>query len=219
MAHKRGNNPDMPPKREWCTPQWCFDYLNDVFHFEVDAAATAENTKCSEFYRDCFSVEWKEGAPHFMNPPYDNPKKFVRRAFEQSRKHHFVVACLIPFSNDRWWVELIVKHAHEILVYDGRFPFTDKSGNVITTGTDYKGVCVAIFDGTEEPRATAHIPMYTIPNLKPKTKSPIRNGASKKPTPQAMTSTCPDHPECDEWGNVQKQCLLSQCKMWATEVQ
>ena len=35
---------------EWATPQGFFDELNSVFHFDLDAAATAQNHKCETFY-------------------------------------------------------------------------------------------------------------------------------------------------------------------------
>lgn len=35
---------------EWETPQELFEQLNEEFEFDVDVCATAENTKCKEFF-------------------------------------------------------------------------------------------------------------------------------------------------------------------------
>ena len=35
---------------EWETPQELFDELNEEFHFDLDACATAKNHKCAEYF-------------------------------------------------------------------------------------------------------------------------------------------------------------------------
>lgn len=34
----------------WETPQDFFDKLDDIFHFDIDVCATADNAKCSVYY-------------------------------------------------------------------------------------------------------------------------------------------------------------------------
>lgn len=55
----------------WVTPQDFFDNLNEEFHFTVDVAASAENTKCERFYSEVdnglsknWSGERESGAIH-----------------------------------------------------------------------------------------------------------------------------------------------------------
>lgn len=46
---------------EWETPQAFFDRLNGKYHFTLDAAATADNAKCSRFFTkddDGISKNW-----------------------------------------------------------------------------------------------------------------------------------------------------------------
>lgn len=46
------------------TPQWLFDELDAVFHFDLDAAATPENAKCARFYTkedDALKKSWGGG--------------------------------------------------------------------------------------------------------------------------------------------------------------
>lgn len=43
------------------TPQWLFDELDEVFHFDLDAAATPENAKCAKYYTkedDALKKSW-----------------------------------------------------------------------------------------------------------------------------------------------------------------
>lgn len=46
------------------TPQWLFDSLDAVFHFDLDACATSENAKCRKFYTkedDALKKSWGGG--------------------------------------------------------------------------------------------------------------------------------------------------------------
>ena len=36
-------------KREWRTPRYIFDPLNEIFDFTIDVAATLENTLCPSY--------------------------------------------------------------------------------------------------------------------------------------------------------------------------
>lgn len=54
----------------WETPQEFFDKLNDEFHFTLDAAATKDNAKCSNYFtpeQDGLSQKWTGTV--FCNPP------------------------------------------------------------------------------------------------------------------------------------------------------
>jgi len=133
-------------------------------------AATAENTKCPIWYQDAFSVEWMKGKAHFMNPPYGDKKysieMFLQRAYEQSRTQGIVVACLIPFKCESWWIKWVMK-AHSISVFTepGRFPFCDEN-DVESKGNDFAAVCVVLFDGTKELVNRGYVPLTLLPNYK-----------------------------------------------------
>lgn len=46
---------------EWATPQWLFDELNNEFDFTLDACATDENHKCTNYYtieQDGLNKNW-----------------------------------------------------------------------------------------------------------------------------------------------------------------
>jgi site-specific DNA-methyltransferase (adenine-specific) len=96
----------------WSTPQELFDVLNAEFHFTIDAAASAENHKCSTWYgpggqhEDALAlVEW--GRPFcretiWINPPYSRglQGKFIQKAAQQCRVNNHTVVMLLPARTD-----------------------------------------------------------------------------------------------------------------------
>lgn len=95
---------------EWSTPQDFFDQLNTEFAFQIDAAATAQNTKCGLWWEDALTAtDWAIGPNTrvWLNPPYSQGKAFVARAKQEAKKGCLVV-CLIPSRTDtRMWHEHI----------------------------------------------------------------------------------------------------------------
>lgn len=95
---------------EWATPQDTYDALHREFWFTLDAAASAENTKCFEFFSidtDALLIDWHEGRDKsvWLNPPYSKCREFIAKAAEEARKGCTVV-CLVPSRTDtRWWHE------------------------------------------------------------------------------------------------------------------
>jgi phage N-6-adenine-methyltransferase len=125
---------------EWSTPQEFFDGLHREFHFDVDAAASAENAKCSVWYGDkvdALALENWATVPSsvWLNPPYSRVREFVAKAAEQAERGHSVV-CLVPSRTDtRWWHEHIWSADHlpypnvEIRFVKGRLKFGDSNNS------------------------------------------------------------------------------------------
>lgn len=60
------------------TPSYFFDFLDDIFHFDLDVCATAENSKCERYYDgaergDGLVMPW-DGRMNWCNPPYSRPE-------------------------------------------------------------------------------------------------------------------------------------------------
>lgn len=99
---------------EWSTPQDLFDRLNQKHHFTLDVAASHENAKC-EFYctkdgtffkgiddpwgrYNGLEMPWIDEVC-WMNPPYNDLKSWVAKAFFEAKRGAKVVA-LLPSRTD-----------------------------------------------------------------------------------------------------------------------
>lgn len=107
----------------WETPQWLFDELNNVYHFQTDVCAIPENAKCATYFtpeQDGLAQEWKGIC--WMNPPYGrNIGKWVKKAYESARNGATVV-CLLPSRTDTaWWHDYCMKG--KITFIRGRLKF------------------------------------------------------------------------------------------------
>lgn len=109
----------------WATPVEFFEYYNNIFRFDLDVCASAENAKCETFYTeedDGLAQEWEGNC--WMNPPYGREIiHWMRKAYESSLRGATVV-CLVPARTDtKWWHEYAMKG--EIEFIRGRLKFGD----------------------------------------------------------------------------------------------
>lgn len=138
---------------KWETPQWFFDKLNAKYGpFDLDVCASAENTKCLEWYgsgggatyHDGLEVAWS-GVIHtprgtvsgrwlpkcWMNPPYGREiGKWVKKAYEESTKGCLVVALLPARVDTKWFHDWIYGRPNvEVSFLRGRLKF----GNAVNS--------------------------------------------------------------------------------------
>lgn len=105
-------------RQDWETPESMFLPLDAEFHFTLDVCANEKNKKCVLYlpeHVDALSVSWAslgtEGYPSrcWMNPPFGKQGKWVKKAYEESRKGATVV-CLLPArTNTNWWHDYCMK--------------------------------------------------------------------------------------------------------------
>lgn len=109
----------------WETPQEFFDKLNDEFHFTLDAAATKDNAKCSNYFtpeQDGLSQKWTGTV--FCNPPYCRQTgKWVKKAYEESQLGNCTVVMLLPCRPDVSWFHDYILGKAEIRFVRGRLKF------------------------------------------------------------------------------------------------
>ena len=110
---------------EWTTPQDLFDRLNAIYNFNLDPASTDDNAKCEKHFTeadDGLQQNWG-GYSVFCNPPYGKEiPKWVKKAYEESRKPGTKVVMLIPARTDTaWFHDYCVKGKIEFL--RGRLKF------------------------------------------------------------------------------------------------
>lgn len=113
---------------EWATPQAFFNELNAEFHFNLDPCSTHENAKCEKHFtiaEDGLSQNWG-GHKVFVNPPYGREVgKWVRKAYEESRKPDTLVVMLIPARTDTSYFHDYIYHKAELRFIRGRLHFNE----------------------------------------------------------------------------------------------
>jgi site-specific DNA-methyltransferase (adenine-specific) len=117
---------------EWETPQKLYNMLDSIFHFTLDPCATSENSKCKKHFtreENGLKKSWK-GQTVFMNPPYGKDiKKWIKKAYEESRSSNTTVVCLLPARTDtKYWHEYCMK-SKTIYFVKGRLKFGDATNS------------------------------------------------------------------------------------------
>ena len=97
---------------QWATPQDLFDTLNKIFKFETDVCASADNTKCANYFTEAdngLAQEWKGVC--WMNPPYGRKiGDWMKKAYESKVNNGATVVCLVPARVDtKWWFDYCTK--------------------------------------------------------------------------------------------------------------
>ena len=91
-------------KQNWETPDELFIPLDKEFGFTLDVCADEHNAKCENYLsesNDALSLEWSGVC--WMNPPFGEQGRWVKKAYEESTKG-IVVVCLLPSrTNTNWW--------------------------------------------------------------------------------------------------------------------
>jgi len=111
---------------EWETPQSFFDRLNKIYRFDLDAAASHENAKCSSYYTkedDALTQPWPGRV--WCNPPYGREvAAFVEKGWKAAQHQRtLIVVMLLPARTDtRWWHEWVMR-AKLIYLVRGRLRF------------------------------------------------------------------------------------------------
>ena len=98
---------------DWPTPAEYYARLSKLFNFTLDPCSSASNHKCPDYFdtaADGLSQSWQTVGAVFMNPPYGREiGKWVKKAYEESRKGTPVV-CLLPARTDTaWWNDYCTK--------------------------------------------------------------------------------------------------------------
>jgi phage N-6-adenine-methyltransferase len=107
---------------EWETPQFLFDELDNVFNFQLDVCATADNRKVKSYFSktdDGLAQQWTRC--NWMNAPYGRKiYHWVKKAHENP-----LTVCLLPARTDtRWFHEFIYNNLRaEVRFIKGRLKF------------------------------------------------------------------------------------------------
>ena len=111
---------------EFCTPDYIFKQLNDIFNFQLDAACSDTNCKCPlGINLDSLNSLWMWRT--FCNPPFSKKAEFIKKAdMEVQLGHCPICVMILPLNcmDTKVWHEVIEGRYHyEIL--KGRIAFID----------------------------------------------------------------------------------------------
>jgi phage N-6-adenine-methyltransferase len=114
---------------DWGTPLDFFAGVNKRFNFQLDAAASLDNSLCPYFLDEEVNAlrfsHWTKHGAVWCNPPYSKCQKFLERIVDENIEWggHPIV-CLIPVrSSNPWWHDQIMNHATAIGFVKGRLKF------------------------------------------------------------------------------------------------
>jgi len=95
---------------DWETPESLIAPLRAEFKFTLDVCATTETTKCERFFtKEMDGLKQPWSGVCWMNPPFGEQGKWVKKAYEESKKGTTVV-CLLPSrTNTGWWHDIAMK--------------------------------------------------------------------------------------------------------------
>jgi phage N-6-adenine-methyltransferase len=117
-------------KQDWGTPLHAFEYFNERFKFQLDAAATAENALCSRFItpeQDALAVPW-EAQTVWLNPPYGRGiGAWMQKAYEEGRTGKTVGVLAFARTDTAWWHDYAMR-ALSIYLIRGRLKFIGDDG-------------------------------------------------------------------------------------------
>ena len=96
------------------TPTDLYEQLDQEFHFDFDPCPPDADFNGLE-------IEFKKR--NFINPPYDQQKLWVKKAYEESLKNKICVLLLPVRTDTKIFHEIILPFAKEIRFIKGRLKF------------------------------------------------------------------------------------------------
>ena len=116
---------------EWYTPDYLYNYLNDIYKFNLDPCATKESAKCLQYYTkedDGLSKCWINKNV-FVNPPYGRDiKDWVKKSYESSLNNCRVVMLIPARTDTTYWHDFVFKYASKITFLKSRIKFISSEG-------------------------------------------------------------------------------------------
>jgi len=120
-------------RMDWGTPDSVWAPLNAEFGFTLDAAASAENTKCARFFSESdngLEQDWGREIV-WCNPPYGHDRlwRWVKKG-RDAAANGATVAMLVPaYTATAWWHDM-VPHA-EVRFLKGKIQFVGATDRAV----------------------------------------------------------------------------------------
>lgn len=137
------------PEDEYETPFYIYAWLNAIWHFTIDAAASARVHKCRHYWsrvNSAFDHIWT-GHIVFLNPPFRGVKRWIIKARTEADNGATVVMLVPAFICDAWFYKYCA--SAQIIIVEGRIKFL---GPRNPTGYQaWFGCIVVIFQQGDQP--------------------------------------------------------------------
>ncbi len=110
----------------WETPPDILEKIMTKYdvHPTLDVCATIQNTKFPKYHtihEDALTVQWTED--FFMNPPYSEITPWMKKAYEEHKKHNVTALILVFAKTDVNWWHKYVENKAEVHFQRGRIRF------------------------------------------------------------------------------------------------
>jgi len=122
----------------WRTPKNIYKILDQEFHFDFDPCPYPKPKW------NGLEIGW--GKSNFVNPPYSETEKWIKKALEEHKKGKSVIMLLRLDASTKWFRDLLLPNA-EIRLFDDRLHFVDKDDNA--SRSDHASI-LAVMDGSNK---------------------------------------------------------------------
>lgn len=122
----------------WRTPEKIYKMLDKEFHFDFDPCPYPR----SDF--DGLKIEWRYS--NFVNPPYSETEKWVRKSIVEYSKGKKVVLLLRLDASTKWFRSLLLPKT-EIRLFEDRLHFVRPDGR--SSRSDHASI-LAIMNGSSK---------------------------------------------------------------------
>lgn len=122
----------------WRTPERVYNLLNSEFNFDFDPCPYPRTNF------DGLKIDW--GKSNFVNPPYSETEKWVKKALIEYGKGKSVVMLLRLDASTKWFRDLILPNAEVRLFFD-RVWFVNPEGK--QSRSDHASI-LAIMNGSKK---------------------------------------------------------------------
>ena len=167
MKGYHGSKTPVEIKDSWSTPQFIFDFYNNIYNYGVDLCADHINHKCDFYITEemnaldlsttlsTLTLCDSENMNIWCNPPYSDVTPWVELCIELSNRLGITVSMLIPADTSVKWFKKAWDNASRVDFINGRLAFINAaSGKPVGGGK--KGSAVFTF-GNGTPRTVTLI--------------------------------------------------------------
>src|SRR6266705_2873597 len=117
-------------KQDYETPDDLFAWAHERWGFTIDACAVLANAKLPRYWnprQDGLTQPWHQkgiGLHVWCNPPYNQLKHWVEKAYNEAIDNDALSVLLIPARTDtKIWHSYVFNHASEVYFIKGRLRF------------------------------------------------------------------------------------------------